>query len=63
MLLRTALTDLIFKKATVMSSKARLGYPDSKVFNFMSADAPRIEMCLEGVQFLWVIPFYAWAKR
>ncbi|KAF9393237.1 hypothetical protein CPC16_002516, partial [Podila verticillata] len=57
MLLRTALTDLIFKKATVMSSKARLGYPDSKVFNLMSMDAPRIETTLEGLQFLWIIPF------
>ncbi|KAF8946622.1 hypothetical protein BGZ52_008572 [Haplosporangium bisporale] len=40
-----------------MSSKARLGYPDSKVFNLMSMDAPRIETTLEGLQFLWIIPF------
>lgn len=40
-----------------MSSKARLGYPDSKVFNLMSTDAVRIEMSLEGLLFLFVIPF------
>ncbi|KAG0025921.1 hypothetical protein BGZ81_006735 [Podila clonocystis] len=55
-LARTALVDMIFKKATVMSSKARLDNPDSKVFNLMSTDAVRIEQSLEGVVFIVVIP-------
>ncbi|KAF9329893.1 Multidrug resistance-associated protein 1 [Podila minutissima] len=55
-LARTALVDMIFKKATTMSSKARLDNPDSKVFNLMSTDTVRIEDSIEGVLFLLVIP-------
>ncbi|KAG0083144.1 hypothetical protein BGZ92_011054 [Podila epicladia] len=55
-LARTALVDMIFKKATIMSSKARLDNPDSKVFNLMSTDTVRIEDSIEGVLFLLVIP-------
>ncbi|KAG0340284.1 hypothetical protein BG004_006476, partial [Podila humilis] len=51
-----ALNDLIFRKATKMSSKARLEYPDSKIFNLMSTDTGRIGLSLEGVMFIWVIP-------
>ncbi|KAG0350280.1 hypothetical protein BG005_010189 [Podila minutissima] len=55
-LVRTALVDMIFKKATTMSSKARLDNPDSKVFNLMSTDTVRIEDSIEGGLFLLVIP-------
>ncbi|GJJ74307.1 hypothetical protein EMPS_06665 [Entomortierella parvispora] len=55
-ILRTALVDLIFKKATVMSSKARLDYPDGTVFNLMSTDTSRVEGTCEGLLLLIAVP-------
>ncbi|KAG0213738.1 hypothetical protein BGX28_003682 [Mortierella sp. GBA30] len=55
-LLRAALVDIIFRKATVVSSKARLEYPDGTIFNLMSTDTGRISECLQGVPLLVTIP-------
>ncbi|KAG0370512.1 hypothetical protein BGZ54_006027 [Gamsiella multidivaricata] len=55
-LLRTGLIDLIFRKATTMSSKARLEYPDSTVFNLMSTDTTNINNSLEPIPLLFSIP-------
>ncbi|KAG0023806.1 hypothetical protein BGZ80_007988 [Entomortierella chlamydospora] len=55
-LVRTAVVDLIFRKATTISSKARLEYPDGKIFNLMSTDATRIDDALEGVMLLVFVP-------
>ncbi|KAF9417723.1 hypothetical protein BGZ94_009881 [Podila epigama] len=54
--LRVALVDAIFRKATTTSSRARLEYPDSKIFNLMSTDTSRIEAAMESCMFLLVIP-------
>ncbi|KAG0325521.1 hypothetical protein BGZ99_000575 [Dissophora globulifera] len=55
-LTRTALVDLIFQKTTVMSSKARLEYPDGAIFNMMSTDATRIDEAIEGMVLLISVP-------
>lgn len=55
-LLRTALVDLIFKKATTMSSRARLDYPDGTIFNLMSTDTSRVEGTSEGLMLLVAVP-------
>ncbi|KAG0048480.1 hypothetical protein BGZ83_006567 [Gryganskiella cystojenkinii] len=53
---RSALVDLIFKKATTMSSKARLSYPDGTIFNLMSTDTSRVEGTSEGLLLLITVP-------
>ncbi|KAG0271840.1 ABC transporter C member 13, partial [Linnemannia gamsii] len=53
---RSALIDLIVKKSTRISSKDRLEYPDGTIFNIMSNDATRIDLCLEGLGFLYTVP-------
>ncbi|KAG0215881.1 hypothetical protein BGX33_000740 [Mortierella sp. NVP41] len=55
-LARSALVDMIFKKATRISSKDRLYYPDGTIFNLMSTDAPRIDFALEALCFLYSVP-------
>ncbi|KAF8940193.1 hypothetical protein BGZ58_007436 [Dissophora ornata] len=55
-LLRTALTDMIFRKATTMSSKARLEFPDGTIFNMMATDASRIDATVEGMVLLIAVP-------
>ncbi|KAF9583434.1 hypothetical protein BGW38_009485 [Lunasporangiospora selenospora] len=56
-LIRTGLVDMIFRKATVISSKSRLDYPDGKIFNLMSTDTSRIESCAEGFLILIAVPW------
>ncbi|KAF9316334.1 hypothetical protein BGZ91_005586, partial [Linnemannia elongata] len=55
-LCRSALIDLIFQKSTRISSKDRLDYPDGTIFNLMSNDATRIDLCLEGLGLLYSVP-------
>ncbi|KAF9911176.1 hypothetical protein BX616_010647 [Lobosporangium transversale] len=55
-LLRTALVDMIFRKSTTMSSKARVEYPDGTIFNLMSTDASRVENCFESLPLLLFVP-------
>ncbi|KAF9109320.1 hypothetical protein BGX27_007755 [Mortierella sp. AM989] len=55
-LVRTALVDMIFRKTTTMSSKARLDYPDGTIFNLMSTDPTRIDDALEGMMLLVAVP-------
>ncbi|KAF9920089.1 hypothetical protein FBU30_010129 [Linnemannia zychae] len=54
--IRSALVDLIFKKATTISSRDKLDYPDGTIFNLMSNDASRIDFCLEGLGLLYSVP-------
>ncbi|KAI1320456.1 hypothetical protein EDD11_000841 [Mortierella claussenii] len=56
-ILRSALIDLIFRKTTTMSSKARLEYPDGTIFNLMSTDVARIDNCMENLFLLVNVPF------
>ncbi|KAF9285261.1 hypothetical protein BGZ68_004019 [Mortierella alpina] len=56
LLLRNALVDMVFRKATVLSSKARLDYPDGTIFNLMSTDTSRIGDPLQGIPLLVAVP-------
>ncbi|KAF9575235.1 hypothetical protein EC968_003876 [Mortierella alpina] len=56
LLMSNALVDMVFRKATVLSSKARLDYPDATIFNLMSTDTSRIGECIEGVPLLVTVP-------
>ncbi|KAF8976440.1 hypothetical protein BGZ46_008260 [Entomortierella lignicola] len=44
--IRTALIDLVFRKATTMSVKSHLLYPDGSIINLMSTDISRIDTAL-----------------
>ncbi|KAG0010439.1 hypothetical protein BGZ80_001474, partial [Entomortierella chlamydospora] len=44
--IRTSLTDLVFKKATTISAKSRLLYPDGSIINLMSTDISRIDYAM-----------------
>ncbi|KAF9354827.1 hypothetical protein BGX34_010786 [Mortierella sp. NVP85] len=55
-LLRAALIDLIFQKSTTISSKARLDYPDGTVFNLMATDTSRIDLAVDGLMLVVVVP-------
>ncbi|KAF9966127.1 hypothetical protein BGZ70_003222 [Mortierella alpina] len=55
-LLRNALVDMVFRKATVLSSKARLEYPDGTIFNLMSTDTSRIGDPMQGIPLLVAVP-------
>ncbi|KFH72941.1 hypothetical protein MVEG_00166 [Podila verticillata NRRL 6337] len=41
--IQTALIDLVFKKATTISTRSHLLYPDGSIINFMSTDISRID--------------------
>ncbi|KAG0308528.1 hypothetical protein BGZ98_007707 [Dissophora globulifera] len=41
--IRTALIDLVFRKATMLSAKSHLLYPDGSIINLMSTDISRID--------------------
>ncbi|KAF9951567.1 hypothetical protein BGZ72_006947 [Mortierella alpina] len=56
LLLRNALVDMVFRKATVLSSKARLEYPDGTIFNLMSTDTSRIGDPMQGIPLLVAVP-------
>ncbi|KAF9990004.1 hypothetical protein BGZ75_003992 [Mortierella antarctica] len=56
LLLRNALVDMVFRKATVLSSKARLDYPDGTIFNLMSTDTSRIGDPMQGIPLLVAVP-------
>ncbi|KAG0270358.1 hypothetical protein DFQ27_008373 [Actinomortierella ambigua] len=40
---RTILTDAVFRKATVLSARSHLAFPDGKIINLMSTDVSRID--------------------
>ncbi|KAF9172843.1 hypothetical protein BGX21_001195 [Mortierella sp. AD011] len=44
--IRTSLIDLVFKKATTISAKSRLLYPDGSIINLMSTDISRIDSAM-----------------
>jgi len=44
--IRTALIDLIFRKATALSAQAHLLYPDGAIINLMSTDISRIDSAM-----------------
>ncbi|KAG0326603.1 hypothetical protein BGZ99_009350 [Dissophora globulifera] len=56
--IRTALIDLVFRKATKLSSRAHLIYPDGAIVNLMSTDASRIDTAMLSVLLVSSVPLY-----
>ncbi|KAG0238087.1 hypothetical protein BGW42_007641 [Actinomortierella wolfii] len=47
---RTILTDAVFRKATVLSARSHLAFPDGKIINLMSTDVSRIDTaCVQAL--------------
>ena len=53
---RTAVSDLIFRKATNLSAASRKNFNSGKVINLVSTDAARIELFMQNVHVLWTSP-------
>ncbi|KAG0207958.1 hypothetical protein BGX28_000971 [Mortierella sp. GBA30] len=56
--IRTALIDLVFRKATTLSSRAHLVYPDGAIVNLMSTDASRIDTAMLSMLLVISVPIY-----
>lgn len=56
--IRAALIDLVFRKATVLSSRSHLIYPDGAIVNLMSTDASRIDTAMLSLLFAVSVPVY-----
>ncbi|KAF9898255.1 hypothetical protein BX616_004276, partial [Lobosporangium transversale] len=56
--IRATLIDLVFRKATSLSSRAHLIYPDGAIVNLMSTDASRIDMAMLSVLLVISIPSF-----
>ncbi|KAG0084909.1 hypothetical protein BGZ92_009469 [Podila epicladia] len=55
---RASLIDIVFRKATVLSSKAHLIYPDGAIVNLMSTDASRIDTAMLSIPLVVSVPIY-----
>ncbi|KAF9160636.1 hypothetical protein BGX21_001995 [Mortierella sp. AD011] len=56
--IRASLIDLVFRKATKLSSKAHLIYPDGAIVNLMSTDASRIDTAMLSMMLVVSVPIY-----
>ncbi|KAF9927242.1 hypothetical protein BGZ67_007628 [Mortierella alpina] len=56
--LRTALIDVVFRKATTLSAKSRLLYPDGTIINIMSTDISRIDRAMMPLLITIACPLY-----
>ncbi|KAI1293287.1 hypothetical protein EDD11_008442 [Mortierella claussenii] len=56
--IRAAIIDLVFRKATKLSSKAHLVYPDGSIINLMSTDASRIDTAMLSMLLVVSVPIY-----
>ncbi|KAF9901434.1 hypothetical protein EC991_006105 [Linnemannia zychae] len=56
--IRTALIDLVFRKATTLSAKSHLRYPDGSIINLMSTDVSRIDGALMPFSILFSGPSF-----
>ncbi|KAF9207977.1 hypothetical protein BGZ49_010088 [Haplosporangium sp. Z 27] len=56
--IRTALIDLVFRKATTMSVNSHLLYPDGSIINLMSTDISRIDTALMYFTIVVASPIY-----
>ena len=57
-LLRTALIDLTFRKATTLSARSHLLYPDGRIVNLMSTDTSRIDTAMLSIALVVSVPIY-----
>ncbi|KAF9932287.1 hypothetical protein FBU30_008582, partial [Linnemannia zychae] len=56
--MRTALVDLVFRKATTLSTKSHLLYPDGAIINLMSTDISRIDNAGLPLSILFSMPIF-----
>ncbi|KFH68024.1 hypothetical protein MVEG_06754 [Podila verticillata NRRL 6337] len=56
--IRAALIDLVFRKATALSSRSHLIYPDGAIVNLMSTDASRIDTAMLSLLISVSVPIY-----
>lgn len=56
--IRTALIDLVFRKATTLSCQAHLLYPDGAIINLMSTDISRIDSAMMPMLIAISAPIY-----
>lgn len=56
--IRASLIDLVFRKATKLSSRAHLTYPDGRIVNLMSTDASRIDTAMLSMVLVVSVPIY-----
>ncbi|KAG0337432.1 hypothetical protein BG000_005438, partial [Podila horticola] len=56
--IRTALIDLVFRKATTLSGQAHLLYPDGAIINLMSTDISRIDSAMMPMLIAISAPIY-----
>ncbi|KAF9558614.1 hypothetical protein EC968_006899 [Mortierella alpina] len=56
--LRTALIDVVFRKATTLSAKSHLLYPDATIINMMSTDISRIDRAMMPLLIAIACPLY-----
>jgi ABC-type multidrug transport system fused ATPase/permease subunit len=56
--IRATLIDLVFRKATKLSSRAHLIYTDGAIMNLMSTDASRIDTAMLSILLVASIPVF-----
>ncbi|KAG9061585.1 hypothetical protein KI688_007164 [Linnemannia hyalina] len=56
--IRTALIDLVFRKATTLSAKSHIRYPDGSIINLMSTDISRIDSAMMPFSILFSAPIF-----
>ncbi|KAG0086734.1 hypothetical protein BGZ92_007908 [Podila epicladia] len=56
--IQTALIDLVFKKATTISTRSHLLYPDGSIINLMSTDISRIDNAMIPLLIAIASPIY-----
>ncbi|KAG0289416.1 hypothetical protein BGZ96_007013 [Linnemannia gamsii] len=56
--MRTALIDLVFRKATTLSTKSHLHYPDGSIINLMSTDISRVDSAMMPFSILVSAPTF-----
>ncbi|GJJ75953.1 hypothetical protein EMPS_08311 [Entomortierella parvispora] len=57
-LIRAALIDMTFRKATTLSARSHLLYPDGRIVNLMSTDASRIDTAMLSIALVISVPIY-----
>ncbi|KAF9928278.1 hypothetical protein FBU30_002500 [Linnemannia zychae] len=56
--LRAALINVVYRKATTLSSRSHLIYPDGSIVNLMSTDASRIDTAMLSLLLVVSVPIY-----
>ncbi|KAF9194834.1 hypothetical protein BGZ51_007054 [Haplosporangium sp. Z 767] len=57
-LLRSSLINMVFRKATTLSARSHLIYPDGAIVNLMSTDASRIDTAMLSLMLVVSVPIF-----